>query len=92
MHVSGRPKHYTYLGRELVNSVSLNGVNSEAVVGVDGGEAARHWDERTWYVPKNFLLAPLDSITSSRPGRICSTVGTWAERIPRSPVTAGTFT
>ena len=30
----------TYLGRELVERVSLDGVDGESVVAVDGGEAS----------------------------------------------------
>lgn len=79
------------VGRERVKSEGLNGVDGEAVVRVDRGEAARDWVSRK-HVPKKRLLVPLDSITSSRPGRRDSMLGTCEARIPRSPLTAETLT
>ena len=78
------------LRRELVKLESLDSVNGETVAGVDDGKATRNWLGID--VPNHLLLVPEFSITSSTPGRSCSTVGICDERIPRSPVEADTFT
>lgn len=48
-------------------------------------------DVATLNAPKNFWL-PVDSTTSTTPGRKASIEGTWLERIPMSPDSAGMFT
>lgn len=92
----------THLGGELVHLVSLDGVDGHRVVGVNGSETGRDYETKFTLgqsrsenlvqeecAPKNFLEVPADSMTSTRPGRRASTVGTWLARIPMSPEAAG---
>ena len=44
------------------------------------------------YVLNHFFEVPLDSMTSTTPGRSASNVGSWLAKTPMSPVAAGRFT
>ena len=91
----------THLRREVLQRCSLNRVNGELVVGVDGSESARDCvamsaknanRDQGPGSPNHFFDAFPESIISTTPGRRGSMDGTWLARIPMSPVAAGTLT
>lgn len=91
----------TYFDRKFLQRCTLNDVDSQLVVRVNGCEATgdckglsqpkRDQENEVQDIPKNFCV-PLDSIISTTPGRKGSIDGTWLERIPMSPDSAGMFT
>lgn len=97
-----RDRQY-YLRRERLERSSLNSVDGELVVGVDGREAARDYRSsahkarcckraRIHHSPNHFFDWLLPSMTSTTPGRRGSIVGAWLARIPMSPDAAARFT
>jgi len=95
----------TDIDREGLQGGSLNRINRELVVGVNGSETSRNLIKNTKRIengvprpqnvchsPNHFFEAFPDSMTSTTPGRRGSIEGTWLARMPMSPVAAAMLT
>jgi hypothetical protein len=95
------------LNAELVEGVGLNGVDAQLGVGLDDSETSGDYNGCKFmsracpvqfdissraHIPKYCLVVPASSMISTRPGRSCSTEGTWFARTPMSPLSAGMLT